>query len=1270
MSSTRPFATTLCLTACAGLVATGIGLGLPACSARGDESTHVEHTDGIGASLVASARSRFRLGGDGVRRPLIGPALASSFEVDQGLVPVFDRSQTALVSLRLPKRASEPARVQDEASGMAIAFTLEGAAPAEVRVQDGMLVYRAVLPGVDAIHRARPDGVEDFLHVQAPTVSEVHYRVELESVAGVRHVAGVVEFLDAGGAPRLRVAAPHLVDADGDRVPLTMRVVGCDADTDPRMPFGRPVTSPGASTCELRVAWATENVAYPVLVDPAWTATQDMTYNRRAHGGALLADGRVLVAGGEPQTASISAEIWDPATGTWTVTGQLNAARNGTDESLVLMGNDKVLMVSGYGLPAEEVYDPATGTWTPTEAVNTPRGSAIGVLMDDGRVLAAGGFPAWATKPAELYDPATNTWSQAGTLAFGRYAHVLVKLNDGRAMTIGGFQEQGANPTNTAEIYDPSTNSWTTVAPMAEERANASGAVLPDGRVVIIGGRDDTLPFEHGTTEIYDPATDSWSAGPSLNKARYGHDARLLADGRFLVIDGLLAVQEASVELLDPNGTSVETAPNEDRRASFTSTLLADGRVLVAGGGNISYSSEVFGFVSDGGTCTRDNECVSNHCVDGVCCDTACTAACNACTASAKGGGDDGVCGPIAAGTDPFGDCGACDVCSGSGTCAPAAPGTDPKNDCRDSGSPACGLNGVCDGAGACDTYPSSGACTPRPCSSNSECVSNHCVDGICCDSGCLGACRACTAAKKGSGVDGVCGPVAADTDPDGECEEGPNYPTSCLADGMCDGAGTCRTFAKDSVSCGASQCISGNAVGLVCNGAGQCLQGTAACEPYICKGDACLDQCADDNDCIPTAFCSAQGACLPKVVAGSPCSTGSQCLSGFCADAVCCNAACTGQCEACNVAPNVGTCSPVVGAPMPGHQPCVDDGDACSGACDGVDRSACQYPSVSVSCGTPTCEDGVAHTSHCDGHGTCVPGADESCGAYACGETTCLTTCEGQQDCAQGYGCAPEGICIPGGGLPDGKPCQDGQSCQSGYCSDGYCCDSACNGQCEACNVEPNVGSCSPVVGAPVGERTPCVEDDECGGACDGVNRAACGYPGSDTVCGESTCSSGVARGSRCNGKGACVPEDDKPCGAYACDEAKCKTACVGPADCAQGYACTEQGVCVPGSTCSEDLTRTSGVNGEVACAPFLCDPSTGRCHVVCSITAECAKGYICDPGTKACIPSSQQTAQAEESGCGCRAPGSRKPPQSAAVLVLLGGVLLLYRKRSRASR
>ncbi len=188
------------------------------------------------------------------------------------------------------------------------------------------------------------------------------------------------------------------------------------------------------------------------------------------HTSVRLMDGRVLTAGGvTPQGILATAELYDPRTGVWSPTGNMNFAR--AYHTATLLDNGKVLVVGGVGvgdLASAELYDPAAGTWSVTKSwMRDARHNHTATLLLDGRVLVAGGC----------------------------------RLSDCRALLL-----------NTAEIYDPLTDSWTAGPNMIDERANHTATRLPDGRVLLVDGAPfPTLGW--GSSELYDPVT----KGPSKN---------------------------------------------------------------------------------------------------------------------------------------------------------------------------------------------------------------------------------------------------------------------------------------------------------------------------------------------------------------------------------------------------------------------------------------------------------------------------------------------------------------------------------------------------------------------------------------------------------------------------------------------------------------------------------------------------------------------------------------------------------------------------------
>jgi len=420
-----------------------------------------------------------------------------------------------------------------------------------------------------------------------------------------------------------------------------------------------------------------------------------------------------------------------------------------------------------------------------------------------------------------------------------------------------------------------------------------------------------------------------------------------------------------------------------------------------------------------GAACTSDGQCVSAACADGVCCDRACTGKCEACTGAKKGSGADGTCGPIANGTDPDKECTAQSCTAGVVTKAFVCDGS---GACRADGTTSCGLY-FCSGTACATSCASDVDCAPAAfcsgtmcitdrdlggaCTSASQCKSGFCADGVCCNVACSGPCEACTATRKGGGTDGTCGNVAADTDPRDRCVPGTG---TCAADGLCDGAGNCRSFAKAGTACGATTCSAGAVTGKVCKGdSDSCVDATTPCTPYACGSTACKTTCATDVDCVASAYC-VSNACAPKAANGASCTEGRTCTSGFCADGVCCNVACTGQCESCSA--TKGTCSPVTGVPVGSRAKCAGEGTPCAGTCDGVNGAACTF-SPGKEC-SATCSNAQQTIGKCDSAGACSVGAPEGCNGFACeGSTRCKTSCATEADCADKFSCIA-GKCEP----------------------------------------------------------------------------------------------------------------------------------------------------------------------------------------------------------------------------------------------------------------
>ena len=297
------------------------------------------------------------------------------------------------------------------------------------------------------------------------------------------------------------------------------------------------------------------------LYDPTtrtWTSTGNLNSAREQHTATLLPNGRVLVAGGVNNFGILnSTELYDPATGTWSGTGNLNTGRAG--HTATLLPNGKVLVAGGYAnclgqcaiLNTAEVYDPTTGTWNTTGNLNTARSIPTATLLQNGKVLAAGGFGFGNAhlSSAELYDPITGTWSYTGSLKSSHALHTATLLSDGRVLIAGGTDSNGAN--ESAELYDPTTGIWSNTGDLNANRAFHTATLLLNGKVLVVGGDADRVL---SSAELYDPATGKWSVTAYLNNSRIQHTATLLTDGTVLVAGGYDNASRDlnSAELYDP----------------------------------------------------------------------------------------------------------------------------------------------------------------------------------------------------------------------------------------------------------------------------------------------------------------------------------------------------------------------------------------------------------------------------------------------------------------------------------------------------------------------------------------------------------------------------------------------------------------------------------------------------------------------------------------------------------------------------------------------
>jgi hypothetical protein len=336
-----------------------------------------------------------------------------------------------------------------------------------------------------------------------------------------------------------------------------------------------------------------------------WTPAHSMGTARLFHVQVTLANGNVLVAGGQPSlssgTALKSTEIYNPSADSWFGAPDMGTAR--VVAVAAKLPGGKVLVAGGSttgnsadNLATAEVYDPASNTWTPTaNNMSSPRGLlATATALPSGQVLVAGGSDATGTavKTADLYNPATNSFTPAHDMGTARTAAAASLLASGKVLVAGGLDVAG-NPLATGEVYDPTTNAWTPVGnSMSVPHGLPVAATVPGGKVIVTGGESATSPSTVVTanSDLYDPATNAFTGGPAMGSPRVLFAGTSLADGRLLVtgganIGGGSAVLVGSTEIYDVTSNRWTTVGSlGTARVVLAASTLTNGQVLATGG--------------------------------------------------------------------------------------------------------------------------------------------------------------------------------------------------------------------------------------------------------------------------------------------------------------------------------------------------------------------------------------------------------------------------------------------------------------------------------------------------------------------------------------------------------------------------------------------------------------------------------------------------------------------------------------------------------------
>lgn len=360
--------------------------------------------------------------------------------------------------------------------------------------------------------------------------------------------------------------------------------------------------------------------------------TGSLNSPRGDHTATLLDNGMVLIAGGEVIDSSgkvsflASAELYDPTTGTFTPTGSLNTAR--FIHTATLLNNGMVLIVGGQALPpgyvrpidltSAELYDPTSGVFTATGNLNTARVNDTATLLNNGLVLIAGGQGSQGTLvgTAELYNPTTGTFTNTGNLITLRTQHTATLLQNGEVLIAGGGPAQ-------SELYNPTTGIFDTTGSMNTSGDNQTASLLNNGTVLVEGGVGGMVGAGYGplaSSESYNANTGTFTVDANLNTARYGQTGTLLNNGSVLVaggydVDGnsLSSAELYELVALVPSSLSFPSQAVGTASASQTITLTNNESTAInisslsiagANSSDFAETDNCVGNVSVGATCS------------------------------------------------------------------------------------------------------------------------------------------------------------------------------------------------------------------------------------------------------------------------------------------------------------------------------------------------------------------------------------------------------------------------------------------------------------------------------------------------------------------------------------------------------------------------------------------------------------------------------------------------------------------------------------------
>ena len=284
----------------------------------------------------------------------------------------------------------------------------------------------------------------------------------------------------------------------------------------------------------------------------SYSIITNRTFVRENHTLTKLQDGRILVLGGNTSLV----EIYDPSSMTFSITGNMIQSYR-TWHTATLLPTGKVLVVGGIdsyqtgvttgSFNSAEIYDPNTGTFSITGNLNYPRQLHSATLLNDGTVLIIGGWNSQDNEVtiAEIYNPITGlftTVSNSFCQSTRRETSILLANQN-------VFIAKTESPSS-LQIFDSSIGNCNTIQQSLQGIGYFSIAPLNDGRVLLAGGWDYTTKTDISGLTLYDPNSNMLTYIGNMSSAKIYPIMVVFKDGRVLIIGGV--VNSKTTEIYTP----------------------------------------------------------------------------------------------------------------------------------------------------------------------------------------------------------------------------------------------------------------------------------------------------------------------------------------------------------------------------------------------------------------------------------------------------------------------------------------------------------------------------------------------------------------------------------------------------------------------------------------------------------------------------------------------------------------------------------------------